>query len=101
MFELLTNHLVEIEDEREKALERYYPDATKDGEEFKEFISNYIKGIEGYIFNAKVATTAKKLVLLLLSKALWKCWIYTTVLWRKAHCFNRGMEAYFYRKHRS
>ncbi|MBZ4647049.1 MAG: hypothetical protein JG777_2538 [Clostridia bacterium] len=60
VFEVLVKHLVDIEEEKEQLLERYYPDTTKEREAFEDFINNYIKEVEGYISNAKVTKSTKK-----------------------------------------
>lgn len=60
VFDMLVKHLVDIEEEKEQLLKKYYPDATEEREAFEELINNYIKGIERCIYNAKVTETTKK-----------------------------------------
>ena len=60
VFEVLVKHLVDIEEEKEQLLERYYPDITEERDMFRDFIDNYIKQIENYISNAKTTKSAKR-----------------------------------------
>ncbi|MDF2521209.1 MAG: hypothetical protein K0R84_1837 [Clostridia bacterium] len=53
-FETLVKHLADIEDERDRILEDYYPSLTKERDSFHQLITGYIKGIEDYIYNADI-----------------------------------------------
>lgn len=51
VFEVLVKHLVDIEEEKERLLERYYPETTDDREDFETIFDRYFKEIESYISN--------------------------------------------------
>ncbi len=54
IFEQLVKHLVDIEEEKDLVIERYYSDPTQDKDEFEILISDYIKEVESYMLKAKV-----------------------------------------------
>jgi len=56
-FELLVKHLREIEEEKDRIIEEYYPNITEDRDEFNHLISTYIKEVENYISKAEVKDT--------------------------------------------
>lgn len=49
VFEMLVNHLTNIEEEKVFVLEKYYPDLTNERNDFQELLNNYIKSIENII----------------------------------------------------
>lgn len=53
-FETLVKHLVDIEEDKNRIIEDYYPNLTKERESFYQLISNYISGIEDYINNVEI-----------------------------------------------
>jgi len=54
VFESLVKHLVRIEEKKEQLLDRYYPDITKEREDFIQLIDNYMQEVENYISSARV-----------------------------------------------
>jgi len=52
-FENLTKHLREIEIGKNKLFERFFPEPTKERNEFKNFLDNYIMHIEQLIQDAR------------------------------------------------
>ncbi|NLY44356.1 MAG: GreA/GreB family elongation factor [Clostridiaceae bacterium] len=60
VFEMLVKHLVEIEEEKEQILGKYYPDTTEERELFIDLIDNYIGKIEEFIYKAKVKKDAEE-----------------------------------------
>ncbi|MGE4284347.1 MAG: GreA/GreB family elongation factor [Clostridia bacterium] len=59
MFEIMVKHLVNIEEEKEQVLGKYYPDITEKRDAYEAVITEYIKKIEGYISNYKVDDAIK------------------------------------------
>lgn len=59
VFEILVKHLVDIEEEKERLLERYFPETTDDRQNFEAMIDEYFKGIENYISITKVNDIVK------------------------------------------
>lgn len=49
IFENLVKHLVEVEEQKEKLLEEYFPEPSKERDELKKLIANYIKNLESLI----------------------------------------------------
>lgn len=58
IFDVLVKHLVDIEEEKDRIMDEYYPNLTNERDNFKQFIENYVKEIEGFIYNAKIQKTA-------------------------------------------
>jgi len=56
-FENLVKHLVEIEEGKNKLLEQYFPEPSKERNEFEKFIEDYIQQIEQLIRNANKSQT--------------------------------------------
>ena len=54
VFEILVKHLVDIEEEKERLLERYFPGTTYDRQDFETMVDEYFKEIEYFISNTKV-----------------------------------------------
>ncbi len=51
VFQILVKHLVDMEEEKERLLEKYYPGTTDDREDFETIFDKYFKEIEYYISN--------------------------------------------------
>lgn len=51
VFEKLVKHLVEMEEGKNKLIDQYYPKLSKERNEFKKFIEDYIKLIDQLIRN--------------------------------------------------
>lgn len=58
MFEVLVKHLVDIEEEKELIIDKFYSDSPEDRSIFESFINEYIKKVEGYISNVKITKDA-------------------------------------------
>ena len=59
VYESLINHLVEIEEEKNKVIEEYYYDMTTERLDFESLINSYVINIGKYIKNAEVANTSE------------------------------------------
>ncbi|HHV72540.1 MAG TPA: GreA/GreB family elongation factor [Clostridia bacterium] len=59
IFELLEKHLVDIEEEGEQILEKYFPDITAERDSFTKLLTNYIKQLEKYISKYEVSERAE------------------------------------------
>lgn len=51
IFEMLVNHLIQVEEEKAYVVERYYPDWTKERNDFQELLNTYIRNIEDIVYN--------------------------------------------------
>lgn len=59
VFEVLVKHLVDTEEKKDQILEKYYPEITKERNDFQDFIEGYIKKVEERIYNTKVVENKK------------------------------------------
>lgn len=57
IFEMLVKHMVDIEDEKDRIMDEYYPNVTEERDNFQQLMGSYIREIESYITNAKVEET--------------------------------------------
>ncbi|MBE3585221.1 GreA/GreB family elongation factor [Desulfofundulus thermocisternus] len=55
-FENLIKHLVEIEEGKNKLIDQYFPEPSKERNEFEKFIQNYIKQMGQLVRNIDVTT---------------------------------------------
>lgn len=51
IYEMLTKHLVSIEEEKAYVIDKYYPELTNERSDFQELLDNYIKNIEDIMSN--------------------------------------------------
>jgi transcription elongation factor GreA len=51
IFETLAQHLIDIEQEKNYVIEKYYPIWTNERGEFQELLNSYLKSIENMIYN--------------------------------------------------
>ncbi len=61
VFNALVIHLVDIEEEKDRIVNEYYPNITYERDSFNQLIGNYIVYIEDYISKAKVDKTVSDL----------------------------------------
>lgn len=57
-FENLVKHLVEVEEGKNKLLEQYFPEPSKERKEFEKLIEDYIRQIDQLIRNVDTSQTA-------------------------------------------
>lgn len=57
-FENLVKHLVEIEEGKNKLIEQYFPEPSKERNEFERLINDYIRRIDQLIRNASTSPAA-------------------------------------------
>jgi len=60
IFDMFVKHLVDIEEERDRIMDEYYPNITEERDKFKQLIGTYINKIEGYISNVQIQKTASE-----------------------------------------
>lgn len=54
VFDSLVRHLANIEEEKDRIMDEYYPNITKERDEFRSLLETYISEIEGVISNVKI-----------------------------------------------
>jgi transcription elongation factor GreA len=59
VYEMLVKHLVDVEEERAQVIKKYFPQSTKEKDDYELLMRDYIKAIEGYISSAKAGKKAK------------------------------------------
>ncbi|NPV28396.1 MAG: GreA/GreB family elongation factor [Firmicutes bacterium] len=57
-FENLVKHLVEVEEQKDKLLEEYFQEPSKERDELEKLIDNYIKHVESLLKKAHKSETA-------------------------------------------
>lgn len=59
VFETIVKHLVDIEEERVRIIEEYYPSLNKERDNFQKLINDYICKLEDYIPNIEIKEADK------------------------------------------